>query len=640
MLDLLRCESPCSFFWVSTPAEHSLSGEFRHRSWRNSGHCPQEKPGGARFVLALVVAAAFLFPQSIGAQQTKAVRRVLIFNDFSLISSPGGSILDQEIAAGLATSPYQIELYSESLEVALFPDKPSQDRFREWYIREYADRKPDLIITVGPASLKFMVESHETSFPNTPVIFCGTTEEMLDQLKPDSHFTGVWAVAQPEMTLIAALHLQPDTKHVVVVGGVGAFDQSLEALTKERLRTYESQFEFTYLTNLDMPALLERLRRLPSKTIVYYTSIMEDAAGAHFIDASQSVPIVIGAANAPVFVMDDVDIGKGTVGGDVVSWAADGKVAAAMAVRILDGVKPQQIPVVRNSNVYMFDWRALHRWGFKESDLPPGSIVMFRELSIWERTKRIWISGLLIILSLALLATYLQYGRAELKKSRDIQVQLSDHLIKAQEKERSRVASELHDDFSQRVALLAFGLQNTAETLPDSSGTLKQTLDEFRQSVCELGDDLHSLSHQLHSSTLDTLGLVIGLKSLCREFGARQGIEVDFTSEDIPRSVRPEIALCLFRIAQEGLQNMKKHSRAKKARVSLRNCGGKLFLSLCDEGLGLDTNRMENPGLGILSMQGRARLLGGEFEIHSTPGKGTRIEVWVPLQPVADPLNT
>jgi signal transduction histidine kinase len=624
---------------VSTPAEHSLSREFRHCSWRDSGHCPQEKPGGARFVLALVVVAAFLFPQSIGAQQTKAVRRVLFFNDFSPISSPGISILDQEIAAGLATSPYQIELYSENLEVTLFPDKPSQDRFREWDIRKYADRKPDLIITVGPASLKFIVESHEKSFPNTPVIFCGTTEEMFGQLKPDSHFTGVWGVAQPEMTLIAALHLQPDTKHVVVVGGVGAFDRSLEAETKESLRKYESQFEFTYLTNLDMPALLERLRRLPSKTIVYHTSIMEDAAGAHFIDASQSVPMVIDAANAPVFVTDDVDIGKGTVGGDVVSWAADGKVAAAMAARILDGVKPQQIPAVRNSDVYMFDWRALHRWGFKESDLPPGSIVIFRELSVWERTKRIWISGLLIILCLALLAMYLQHSRAELKESRDTQVQLSGHLIKAQEKERSRLASELHDDFSQRLAVLAFGLQHTAETLPDSPDALRQTLDEFRQSVCELGDDLHSLSHRLHSSTLDTLGLVTGLRSLCREFGAKQGIEVDFTSEDIPRSVRPEVALCLFRITQEGLQNLKKHSGTKTAQLSLRHMGDRLFLSLCDKGIGFDPKRLETSGLGILSMQGRARLLGGEFEIHSKPGKGTRIEVWVPLQPVADPLN-
>ena len=616
-----------------------MSGEFRHASGLDPGRYLKRSLGGASRALALAVVAAFLFPQSIGSQPTKAVRRVLIFNDFDPISSPGIAILDQQIAAGLAISPYHIELYNENLETTLFPDEASQHSFREWYIRKYADRRPDLIITVGPASLKFMVESHETSFPNIPVIFCGTTEEMLDQLKPDFYFTGVWGVAEPEMTLTAALRLQPDTKHVVVVGGAGAFDRSLEALTKERFRKYESQFEFTYLTDLEMPALLERLRRLPSKTIVYHTSIMQDAAGAHFIDASQSVPMVVDAANAPVFVTDDVDIGKGTVGGYVVSWAADGRVAAGMAVRILDGVKPQQIPIVRNGNVYMFDWRALHRWGFRESDLPAGSVVMFRELSIWERTRRIWISGIFIILALSLLAVYLQHSRAELKKSRDTQVQLSGHLINAQEKERSRLASELHDDFSQRLALLAFGLQNTVEALPSSPDTLKQALDEFRHSLSELGEDLHSLSHQLHSSTLDTLGRVTGLKSLCREFGVKQGIQVDFTSDDVPRSVRPEVALCLFRIVQEGLQNLKKHSGTKKAQLSLGHRGDKLLLSLYDEGKGFDTNRMEKLGLGILSMQGRARLLGGEFGIHSKPGEGTRIEVWVPLEPVTDPLN-
>ena len=357
--------------------------------------CPQQ---GARFALVLVVVAGFLFLQSPLAQQHSVVRRVLIFNDFGSISSPGVATLDQAIAAGLASSPYQIELYNENLEATLFPDEASQHRFREWYIRKYADRKPDVIITVGPASLRFMIESHQRSFPNIPVIFCGTTEEMTDQLKPDSHFTGVWGVAQPEKTLIAALHLQPETKHVVVVGGTGAFDRSLEALTKESLRKYESQFAFTYLTDLDMPTLLERLRRLPSKTIVYHTSMMEDAAGTHFIDAAQAVPMVANAANAPVFVMDDVDVGRGTVGGYVVSWAADGQIAAGMAVKILDGVNPEEIPVVRNNNVYLFDWRALRRWGFKESDLPPGSTLLFKQISLWERTKWIWIGGLIVIL--------------------------------------------------------------------------------------------------------------------------------------------------------------------------------------------------------------------------------------------------
>jgi signal transduction histidine kinase/ABC-type uncharacterized transport system substrate-binding protein len=593
--------------------------------------CPQQ---GARFTLVLVVVVAFLFLQSLLAQHDRIVRRVLVFNDFGSISSPGIAALDQAIAAGLASSPYQIEFYNENLEATLFPDEASQHRFREWYIRKYTDRKPDVIITVGPASLRFMIESHERSFPNIPVIFCGTTEEMLDQLKPDSHFTGVWGVAQPEKTLLAALHLQPETKHVVVVGGTGAFDRSLETLTKGSLRKYESQFEFTYLTDLSMPALLERLRRLPSQTIVYHTSMVEDAAGAHFIDATQAVPMVANAANAPVFVMDDVDVGEGTVGGYVMSWAADGQVAAGMAVRILDGVEPQEIPVVRNNNVYLFDWRALRRWGFKESDLPPGSTLLFKEISLWERTKWIWVGGLIIILCLSTLAAYLQFSRKQLKQARDAQLLLSGLLINAQEMERSRLASELHDDFSQRLALLTLELDNLSEALPDSSQAAKRQLHELLNSASELGADLHTVSHRLHPSTLKSLGLVPGLKALCREFNSSHGTEIVFSSEDIPRAVAPNVALCLFRIVQEGLQNLRKYSGALQGQVNLREEGDRLFLSVSDEGRGFDAKEVRNRvGLGILSMGERARLVGGQFEIRSAPGKGTKIDVCVPLQP-------
>jgi signal transduction histidine kinase/ABC-type uncharacterized transport system substrate-binding protein len=591
--------------------------------------CPQQ---GARFTLVVVIALLFL--QSLLAQQHRIVRRVLVFNDFGSISSPGIATLDHAIAAGLANSPYQIELYNENLEATLFPDEPTQHRFRQWYVRKYADRKPDVIITVGPASLRFMIESHERSFPNIPVIFCGSTEEMTDQLKPDSHFTGVWGVAQPEKTLIAALHLQPETKHVVVVGGTGAFDRSLEALTKESLRKYESQFEFTYLTDLDMPALLERLRRLPSKTIVYHTSMVEDAVGTHFIDASQAVPMIADAANAPVFVIDDVDVGKGTVGGYVVSWAADGQVAAGMAVRILEGVKPQEIPVVRNNNVYLFDWRALRRWGFKESDLPPGSTLLFKEISLWERTKWIWVGGLIIILCLSTLAAYLQFNRKQLKQARDAQLLLSGLLINAQEIERSRLASELHDDFSQRLAVLALELDDLSETLPDSSQAAKRKLQELLNSASELGADLHTVSHRLHPSTLKSLGLVPGLKALCREFNYSHGTEIVFSSEDIPRAVAPNVALCLFRIVQEGLQNLRKYSGALQGQVNLREEGDRLFLSVSDEGRGFDAKEVRNRvGLGILSMGERARLVGGQFEISSALGKGTKIDVCVPLQP-------
>jgi signal transduction histidine kinase len=586
----------------------------------------------ARLLLIIVAAVAFVFPQSISTETPKPIRRVLLINDFGYMVSPGIMALDQAIVAELEQSPYQIELYTETLEATLFSDEASQRRIRTWIALTYSHRKPDVIITAGPASLRFMIESHESFFQGTPIIFCGTTEEMVGELKLDPHFTGVWGVAEPEKTLLAALKLQPDTKHVVVVGGRNAFDQSLENLARRSFSKYEAKLDFTYLTDLDMPTLLARLRQVPSHTIVYYTSLMEDAAGSHFIDATQSVPLVAGAANAPVFVVDDVDLGEGAVGGYLISWVKDGQVAAKMAVRVLSGEKPQSIPIVRNNNVYMFDWRALRRWGLSEKDLPAGSTVLYRELSIWQRTKSIWISGLLIILGLSALAVYLQFSRKELRLARDAQKQLSGRLIDAQEKERGRLAAELHDDFSQRLALLALGLENASEALPDSPRAAKQQLQELINSAGELGADIHTVSHRLHSATLESLGLGPGVSSLCKEFTDRYGIEIDYSADNIPRIVDPAVALCLFRIVQEALQNLRKHSGAARAEVRLIKRADRISVSVHDQGKGFDMNDMKtHQGLGILSMGERARLLRGRFEIHSKPGRGTRVEAAIPL---------
>jgi signal transduction histidine kinase len=213
-------------------------------------------------------------------------------------------------------------------------------------------------------------------------------------------------------------------------------------------------------------------------------------------------------------------------------------------------------------------------------------------------------------------------------------LELSGRLLNAQEKERSRLASELHDDFSQRVALLALDLDNASELVDNAPDDAKLKLHCLMDSASELGADLHTLSHRLHSSTLEKLGLNVGLSALCREFTAQQGIKVDFTHSGIPRSIHPDAALALFRIVQEGLRNLKKHSGATKASVYLGKAGDNLHVFVADEGIGFDIKRVkESLGIGIESMEERANLLGGRFEVDSKPGRGTRVEAWIPAQP-------
>jgi signal transduction histidine kinase len=133
---------------------------------------------------------------------------------------------------------------------------------------------------------------------------------------------------------------------------------------------------------------------------------------------------------------------------------------------------------------------------------------------------------------------------------------------------------------------------------------------------------------------LERLGLVPAVTALCKEFTIQQGIKVDLLTDSVPRSVHPDVALCLFRIVQEGLRNVKKHSGAQSAQVRLDKVGDRLYVFVYDEGNGFDMRSLGNKeGLGLLSMEERARLLGGQFEINSKPGRGTRIKASAPLYP-------
>jgi len=221
----------------------------------------------------------------------------------------------------------------------------------------------------------------------------------------------------------------------------------------------------------------------------------------------------------------------------------------------------------------------------------------------------------------------------ERKTAEDALASLSGHLIEAQDEERKRIAREIHDDYSQRVALFAVDLEQLSENVGDASAEASQRVHELLNRVGGLAEDLHALSHRLHSSTLESLGLVAGLKAFCVEFSDQQGIEVDFASENVPHGIPGDATLCIFRIAQEALRNVKKHSGANRAVLRLEWAGDRLHLSVSDLGKGFDSNKPSAArGIGILSMEERLRLLGGQLEIQSLLMEGTRIDAWLPLK--------
>jgi signal transduction histidine kinase len=550
--------------------------------------------------------------------------------------------MTQQIVSGVLQAPNRnVEFYSESLDLSSFPSRPSKEEARAWIDKKYGSYKLDVVVAVGPGAIEFLSKYTQSLFLNVPIVICGASQDQLSNSRLDSRFTGTWMKLEPQKTLDLALRLFPDTRHVFVVGGSSSFDKVVMSLTKSAFTSADTKTEILYSTDAEMDRLLKQLQQLPSHSIELYTSFFQDSAGNKFLNATQALPAIAAASAAPDFGMSDTYIGHGIVGGHVMPFEKQGKITAQIVSELLDGKKADEIPIQTIPGVYMFDWNELQTWHISESKLPEGSIIRFREPSLWQRTKWTWATVLAIIFGLSALAGYLQHSRTLLKVARNRQMQLSGMLINAEEHERSRVASELHDDFSQRVAILALGLENAQEATPAALAEVRKQLRELLSSTVQLGDDLHTLSHRLHSSTIESLGLVPALNALCKEFTVQQGIRVDFTSDEVPRSIDPDAALGVFRIVQEALRNVKRYSGASEAEVDLQMPGERLEISVRDRGRGFDLSHLGgNEGLGIRNMEERARLLGGKFEIQSEPGKGTTVAASVPFKPAARKATT
>ncbi|HKP69641.1 MAG TPA: histidine kinase [Pyrinomonadaceae bacterium] len=222
----------------------------------------------------------------------------------------------------------------------------------------------------------------------------------------------------------------------------------------------------------------------------------------------------------------------------------------------------------------------------------------------------------------------------KLKLAEDAIRELSRRLVDAQEKERARLARELHDDLSQSIALLAIQLGTLRNDATDLA-SVKDKLDGIVSDVQRLARDIYRISHELHPVALTQLGLESAIRVYCREFSAKYPVEVDFTAEGVSADMPQATSLCLYRITQEALNNIAKHSGASHAQVNLTSDVAGTRLSVLDDGRGFDPAvAKQKTGLGLISMTERARHVNGKVNVVSSIGEGVRIEVNIPIDRV------
>jgi signal transduction histidine kinase len=530
----------------------------------------------------------------------------------------------------------RLDYYAEFIDPARFSDSEYQEALSTFLREKYQDHRFEVIVAVGGDATAFADKHREIFAGAPPLVFYGTSRAM----RRPADSTGVIGELDFASTVSLAAALDPSLRHVYVVSGADGGDRATQRIAVEQLRPFQPRLEIVYFSGLPTRELEEKLRQLPPHSMVLYLVVGLDGAGQYF-HPLRYLERVIAAANAPTYSWVDSTVGLGVVGGSLKSQSAQMQAVANLTLRVLRGERADAIPVAYpDLSVDQVDWRQLRRWGLRESLVPAGAVVLFREPSLWERYKSYVVVALVLLLAQSgLIAGLLVERRQRRKAEEDLRANqgelrtsyerirdLGSRLLKGQETERAHIARELHDDVAQQLALIEMDLTLLA------SGQHADTrlTSEVLHRVQGVGRSLRELSHRLHPAKLRLIGIIVALKGL-QEETAPSGITVAFTHNGVPASLPSDVTLALFRVAQEALQNARKSSGARHVSIDLLGTPEIISLTIRDDGRGFDVKDAWGRGLGLVSMRERVEGVGGRLHIQSAAGAGTRLDVHVPL---------
>lgn len=582
--------------------------------------------------LLLVVTAPSLAAAALEDVPTRVASpspRVLIVSSFGrdfAFYSDMSTRLRSDVAL-LSKEP--VDFYEIAVELSRFEGEDRQKPFADYLAALFGDRPLTLVVALGGPATRFVRAYRETLFPDLPVLYGAVDVAHIDraELGPNE------ALVPVQMDLArmpqSILRLLPETRHLAIVIGASPLERFWTVRLHDAFQPLAERLDLIWLDGLSLDETLAKVSALPPNSAVYLGLLLVDGAGlAH--SQEQVLQALAAASNAPIFGLYDSQVGKGVVGGPVMPLQRIARQLAEATAHLLNGAAPEAVrfpPVLADE--LLFDARELERWKIPESRLLAGSEVLFRPVSSWVRYRWQIFGGASVVGLQSLLIGFLLAHRSRRRLAEEEVRALHGRMLAAYEQERRRLARELHDDLTQRLARLAIDAAQVERQGPTAGGGA--TLRLMREELVRLSADVHTLSRQLHPSILEDLGLAEALRSEGERFGREHQVEVDLELAETAAPLAPETALCLFRVAQEALRNTAHHARASRVAIVLREAHGDLELEVRDDGVGFEPAlRRRTHGLGHISLRERLHLVGGRLEIESAPGTGTKLIARVP----------
>lgn len=588
-----------------------------------------------RWLRSVVVGAvALLFSLACAARGEDRTTATILVLHSNQRATPAQVIIEDSLRTALAQKLERpVQVFSEYLDDEWISLQAYGARQAEFLREKYEPRRIQVIVADAAAALQFLRKFRDQIAVGVPVVYLAVARDRVDVATLPADFIGVLEDNDPAPTLQLALRLHPGTKRVVLIRGGSEPARVWEQRMRAAAAGLGSNIDAQHVAGLPHEEVLQRVRALEPGALVFTPGYFNDGTGKVFTPRD-SIQAIAAASAVPVYGAFDTQVGTGIVGGYMTSYQEEAQEAGDAVMRILEGVAPAEIPSVTAKRVPVVDWRQMRRWQIDDSLLPAGAAVRFHEPTVWER-YRVEISiGVTVLLLQAALISALLMQRTRRHAAETASSRLAGRLLTAHEDERRRLARDLHDDVTQRLARLAIDASALERHAPGLQG--KVAARAVREDLVRLSEDVHALSYRLHPSVIDDLGLAEAIKSECSRLATQEAIAVNVDVDRVPDKLPRESSLCLFRVAQEALRNVIRHADANAVDVSLVHEHRGLRLVVRDDGRGFDASDEErNPSLGHVSMRERVRQVGGSLRIDTRIGAGTTVSAWVPLRGAA-----
>lgn len=613
------------------------------------------------FIICVLLAAV----APVAMSQSSAAPKKVVVLYWDSKDFPGNISFDQGFQAGMRSeTSTHWEIFSEYLDSTRFPGEHQTELLHDYLRQKYAGQKIDAVVATPDPALDFLLKRRADLFSDSPIVFVAVRRPPKEVLEAGPGLTGIIRANTYRKTLDLALNLHPETEELFVISGTPEQDKRFETVARQELAGYERRLRITYLTDLPVSDLVNRVKQVPQRSIILYVWQRSAVEADKELQTIQILEKIRQSTAAPIYGMGSRNVGAGLVGGYVQDSERNGLETAEVVRRILNGTRAQDIPVDSASSVPTFDWRELKRFGINDSSLPRDSIVLFKEFTLWEQYRWRFVGVLALLVIQTSLIAVLLFERRRRRRAKEALQQLNAELetridartaaLNAKSRELESFAySVAHDLKAPLRGIDGYSqllLQEYAQRLGEEGRSFLHTIQSATDEMNKLIDTLLSYSRferrELKSDRIDLEPIVDSLvEEKRREVKDRP---IDFVVNVNGSTINADVN-GLAQSLRNYLDNaMKFTSKVEEPRIEVgsRETAKSCVLWVRDNGIGFDmkhhdrifdlfqradvTNDYPGTGVGLAIVRKAMERMGGRAWAESEPGQGATFYLEIP----------